>query len=64
MRRCRQDHGGKGDPGAALGDRIGIIRQGKLTWEGRPGELAEDEAGLVDALSGRLEGEGDSFEAV
>jgi ABC-type multidrug transport system ATPase subunit len=47
---------------AALCDRIGIIREGKLTWEGRPDELAEGDAGLVDALSDRLEGRGTAFE--
>lgn len=46
---------------AQLCDRIGIIREGRLTWQGRPAQLADDED-LVDALGDRLEGKDTSFE--
>ncbi len=48
---------------ASLCDRIGIIRNGVKTWDGKPSDLAPSEQKLVDALSDRLEGKGTEFEA-
>jgi ABC-2 type transport system ATP-binding protein len=47
---------------ATLCDRIGILREGVKSWEGKPGELAAEGGSLVDALSERLEGKGAAFE--
>lgn len=49
---------------AALCDRIGILREGRLTWEGRPEHLAGEGEELVDALGDRLEGKRTTFQVV
>lgn len=37
--------------------RIGILREGRLEWEGKAAQLAEGTDDLVDALAGKLTGE-------
>jgi ABC-2 type transport system ATP-binding protein len=49
---------------ATLCDRIGILRDGRLTWEGRPENLDDGDDGIVEALSQRLQGRGTSFQVV
>lgn len=41
----------------ALCDWIGILREGRLAWEGSSTELADGTEGLVDALATKLTGE-------
>lgn len=38
----------------ALCDRIGVIREGRLGWEGKAATLAREDVPLVDALSEKL----------
>jgi ABC-2 type transport system ATP-binding protein len=47
---------------ARLCDRIGILREGRKTWEGTPEGVVGDDEDLVDALSARLEGRDVSFQ--
>jgi ABC-2 type transport system ATP-binding protein len=47
---------------ATLCDRIGILREGRKTWEGRPAELTTEQRSLVDALGDRLEGPNTEFQ--
>jgi len=47
---------------ATLCDRIGVLRSGRLAWEGTPSSLASGDQALVDALGDKLEGEPVRFE--
>ena len=40
---------------ASLCTRIGILREGRLAWEGAPADLTRDGAPLVDALAAEFE---------